>query len=281
MTQVPNDLKDSVGKIALRDFTTLDAQNSFDEIDRTKDLSHKSLQRIQTGLCAVFTLAKQRNLVQLNPVQGSRVEGRRTKPERYAYTHKEILKMISSLRGRAATAVAVAGFTGLRLGEIRGLKWQDYDGESLEVNRSVWRTQIISPKTEASGDKVPVPLQVILNEHRKSVPNNPNAFIFAGERKGAPLNLALVRREMTAVVEKGKWHGWHGFRRGLATRLHEAQVQVEVIQEVLRHSDPKVTQDSYIVIKSNATTKAMQKVDAGGLLKGGGRAADERNTTAE
>lgn len=112
------------------------------------------------------------------------------------------------------------------------------------------------------------PLRIILNEHRKSVPNAPNAFIFAGERKGAPLNLAnLVRREMTAVVEKGKWHGWHGFRRGLATRLHEAQVQVEVIQEILRHADPKVTQDSYIVIKSNATTKAMQKVDAGGLLK--------------
>jgi integrase len=272
-----NHLKDSVGKIALRDFTTLNAQNLFDEIDRTKHLSHKSLQRIQTGLSAIFTLAKQRNLVQANPVQGSRVEGRRTKPERYAYTHKEVLEMISSLRGRAATVVAVAGFTGLRLGEIRGLKWQDYDGESLEVNRSVWRTQITAPKgrftldeTEASGDRVPVvtPLRVILNEHRKNVPNNPNAFIFAGERKGAPLNLAnLVRREMTAVVEKGNWHGWHGFRRGLATRLHEAQVQVEVIQEILRHSDPKVTQDSYIVIKSNATTKAMQKVDAGGLLK--------------
>jgi integrase len=93
------------------------------------------------------------------------------------------------------------------LGEIRGLKWQDYDGESLSVNRSVWRTQITAPKTEASGDEVPVvtPLRVILNEHRKSVPNNPNAFIFAGERKGAPLNLAnLVRREMTAIVEKGK-----------------------------------------------------------------------------
>jgi integrase len=107
-----------------------------------------------------------------------------------------------------------------------------------------------------------------LNEHRKSVANALNAFIFAGERKGAPLNLAnLVRREMTAKVEKEKWHGWHGFRRGLATRLQEAQVQVEVIQEILRHTDPKVTQDSYIVIKSNATTKAMQKVDAGGLLK--------------
>jgi hypothetical protein len=63
-------LKESVGKITLRDFTTLDAQNLFDEIDTTKNLSHKSLQRIQTGLSAIFTLAKQRNLVQANPVQG-------------------------------------------------------------------------------------------------------------------------------------------------------------------------------------------------------------------
>jgi hypothetical protein len=54
---------------------------------------------------------------------------------------------------------------------------------------------------------------------------------------------------------------------GLAACLHEAQVEVEVIQEILWHTDPKVTQDSDIVIKSNATTKAMQKVDAGGLLK--------------
>ena len=92
------------------------------------------------------------------------------------------------------------------------------------------------------------------------------------------MSKARAGREMTAVVEKGNWHGWHGFRRGLATRLNEAQVQVEVIQEILRHSDPKVTQDGYIVIKSNATTKAMQKVDASGLGK---RAADERNTTAE
>jgi len=175
---------------------------------------------------------------------------------------------LSSLRGRTATAVAVAGFTGLRLGEIRGLKWQDYDGESLSVNRSVWRTQITAPKTEASGDKVPVvtPLRIILNEHRKSVPNAPNAFIFAGERKGAPLNLAnLVRREMTTVVTKGKWHGWHGFRRGLATRGTSPSRSDS--RDIAAHGYPKVTQDSYIVIKSNATTKAMQKVDAGWLLK--------------
>ncbi len=60
------------------------------------------------------------------------------------------------------------------------------------------------------------PLRIILNEHRKSVPNNPDAFIFAGERKGAPLNLAnLGRREMTAVVEKGNGTAGMDFAVGL------------------------------------------------------------------
>jgi integrase len=178
--------------------------------------------------------------------------------------------MISALPQPASTVIAVAGFTGLRLGEIRGLQWQDYDGENLNVCRSVWRTHVLTPKTESSEAKVPVipALRTILNEHRAVVPNGLKNFIFAGERKGSPLNLAnLVRRGMTAIVEKGQWHGWHGFRRGLATRLHESHVQVEVIQEILRHSDPKVTQDSYIVVKSDKTKKAMQSVGNGGVLK--------------
>jgi integrase len=85
--------------------------------------------------------------------------------------------MITTLQGRAATVVAVAGFTGLRLGEIRGLQWRDYDGENLSVCRSVWRTHVGAPKTEASGDKVPVipSLRVILNEHCRSAPNTPGS----------------------------------------------------------------------------------------------------------
>ncbi len=56
---------------------------------------------------------------------------------------------------------------------------------------------------------------------------------------------------------------------GLDTRLHEAQVQAEVIQEILQANDgTEGYKDSYIVIKSNATTvKAMRKVEAGELSK--------------
>jgi hypothetical protein len=54
-----------------------------------------------------------------------------------------------------------------------------------------------------------------------------------------------------------------------------------VIQEILRKTDPKFTQDRYVVIKSNATTKAMLKVDVGGLSKRGERAAHDCNAAAE
>ena len=43
-----------------------------------------------------------------------------------------------------------------------------------------------------------------------------------------------------------EWHGWHAFRRGLATNLHALGVSDIVIQAILRHSDVSVTRQSYI-----------------------------------
>jgi integrase len=125
-----NHLKTTVGHIAIRDFTTLDAQNLLDEIDRTKNLSHKSLQRIQTGLSAIFTFAKQQNIVQLNPIQGTKVEGRKTKPDRYAYSLKEVLAMIAA-KGASRNRRGCCRIHRTKTREILGLQWKDYDGNSL------------------------------------------------------------------------------------------------------------------------------------------------------
>jgi hypothetical protein len=73
------------------------------------------LLRIKTGISAIFTFAKQRNILQgVNPVQGVKVEGRKTKPTRFAYPLKEVLDIIAALPEPASTVVALAAFTGLR-----------------------------------------------------------------------------------------------------------------------------------------------------------------------
>jgi hypothetical protein len=47
----------------------------------------------------------------------------------------------------------------------------------------------------------------------------------------------LYRRHIEDVFEKKgiEWHGWHAFRRGLATNLSELGVHDNVCQKILRH----------------------------------------------
>jgi integrase len=257
-------VRDRLGAIRLRDFHTKNGQHYFDKVaDDMPHLSHQSLLRVKALLSSVFTYAKQEDAVRgANPVQGVKVEGRRYKPTRHAYALEDIQSMVTKLPEPARTVVMVAAFAGLRLSEIRGLRWDDYTGTDLRVSRSVWRTHVGPTKTEESGEN-PVPvipiLRRALDEHRKRYTGE--GFIFAGERRGDPLNLDnLARRVITPKIGDA-WKGWHSFRRGLGTNLYRLGVSPKVIQEILRHADVSTTETHYIVVDRTETKVAMQKLE--------------------
>jgi integrase len=96
------------------------------------------------------------------------------------YTLEEIAAMLKVLSEPSATAVATAAFTGLRLGELRGLTWESYEPTQeeeslgwLNVTRSVWRSTVGDPKTAKSKAPVPVIPQLAqrLGAHRKRCGN--------------------------------------------------------------------------------------------------------------
>jgi integrase len=257
-----NHLKDRVGAVRMRDFTTRHAQSVMDALDQT-NLTHSSLLRIKTTMSAVFTYARQRDVIRhANPVQGAKAEGKRSKPERYAYTLEEISAMLTVLPEPARTVCAVAAFTGMRAGEIRGLRWEDFTGEELHVNRSIWRTFVGEAKTEASAGAVPVipMLRDMLVQHKKRRPENgPGAYIFAGEKMGFALHLDNLSRRIISPILGTKWHGWHAFRRGLATNLYALKVPPKVIQAILRHAAVETTQKHYVIIGDAQSDAAMKR----------------------
>jgi integrase len=64
-------------------------------------------------------------------------------------------------------------FAGLRPGEARGARWEDYSGKTLNVNQSVWRKHTTDPKTASAAKPVLViePLRELLAQLRDSERN--------------------------------------------------------------------------------------------------------------
>jgi site-specific recombinase XerD len=58
------------------------------------------------------------------------------------------------------------------------------------------------------------------------------------------------------------WKGWHAYRRGLATNLHELGVPDKVMQAILRHEDVSRSQGSYIKTVPPVVTDAINQLEA-------------------
>jgi integrase len=255
-------IKPRLGSVTVRDFRTVHGQKLLRDIP---GLSHRTLLHVKSFLSGAFKFAKREGVLDgLNPMQDVSAPGRPAKFRGGVYSLEEIEKMLTYLQEPARTVIAVAAFTGLRLSELRGLRWEDFDGSSIRVSRSVWRTHTGPTKNPASESAVPVLpfLQRVLEKHREKTGGE--GFIFAGERGSRPLNLPnLALREIRQVIEsKGlAWRGWHSFRRGLASNLYGLGVQPKIIQAILRHSDIGTTLAYYVAIPDSESRAALQKLD--------------------
>jgi integrase len=268
--------KDRVAGVWLRDVIPANVQDWLYDIeahDKTEDhltLTHVSLSHIKNFLSGVFKLAKQEGyLSSVNPVADVAIPKGRTSDPTQVYDFKEARTMIALLPRPASTVLAVAAFAGLRASEIRGLLWENYDGASLHVTQSVVGKHIGTPKTVASGDAVPVipELKRHLDLWRVDCEKPTTGLVFQSTT-GTPLDLNnLMNRVLMPAIKKAeqtglRWKGYHAFRRGLATNLHDIGVNDLTIQLILRHSDVNTTRKSYIKRLPQQAIDAMKLVQA-------------------
>ncbi len=194
----------------------------------------------------------------------------------------------TGLRKSEIRGLAWENFDGKELGVKRSVWGTKKLAEKLEPGSSVWGGVANEPKTKRSRASIPVVKQLAdaLEAHRlrMGILAQPNLPIFQAGN-GQPLNLDnLVRRLIVpalsrcAVCQKQedehkpeghvyqrdkalpRWHGWHAFRRGLATNLHALGVDDKTIQAILRHSNIGITQNIYIKSVSESQVSAMDSL---------------------
>jgi len=281
-------LKHRLAKITLRQFRTVDGERLLSAIARDTELGRNSLKHIKSFLSGVFKQAKRLGILNgVNPMVDTSIPPSKEPAETHAYSLDEIKRMLAVLDEPARTVVMTAALTGLRKGEIAGLCWEDFNSRELSVSRSIWNGITNPPKTARSKAPVPVvkELAEALEAHRERMGKLAVGPIFQAGN-GKPLNLDnLARRIITPAIEKCvvcrksesdhkpeghmfqldktlQWHGWHAFRRGLATNLHILRVDDKTIQAILRHSNISLTMNVYVKSVAESGVNAMDLLGA-------------------
>jgi integrase len=158
-------------QIMLRDFRTVDGEKPLEAISKEHTLTSTTLAHIKVFLSGIFRFAKRKGVTNSeNPIRDVVLPRGMPAGETYAYSLEEITQMLNVPPEPAATIVAIAAFTGVRKGELRGLLWENYDGEQVLVSQSFWRGHRLDPKTRQSKAPVPVIAQLTrrLEWHREA-----------------------------------------------------------------------------------------------------------------
>jgi integrase len=165
--------------------------------------------------------------------------------------------------------------TGLRISEILGLRWGDFDFEAhtFMVQRSSVGGRIDAAKTESSKDYVPLDprLEELLLRWRSfSTYSRDGDWVFANPQTGKPYQQeSLKKRQLRRVAESIRLPegiglpqaiGWHTFRDTCRSWLDETGAPMKVQQELMRHASIQTTMNVYGRAMTDSKRKANSQV---------------------
>jgi integrase len=165
---------------------------------------------------------------------------RRPKKRAKFFTLANVARVIVASEGEDRVFYWLVAETGLRSGELAGLRLTDIDGERLTVNQSVWLGREQAPKTNNSIRSLALSPQLIslLWEQIARQRAKGHDFLFSSN-SGRPKDMNVYRRrKMTALLKSLEipQAGFHAFRHFNVAMLDALRVPLKTIQERIGHA---------------------------------------------
>jgi len=160
------------------------------------------------------------------------------------FTQAEIRQIVDSATGQYKVLFHLAGFTGLRSGELVGLHVEDLklDNGVIEVRRAVWNGVEGDTKTKSGKRNVFIDSATVqLLRDFLAVRRSGRLF---QSRLGTPLeNRDICRRVLTPICETLgiRPGGMHAFRHGRVSHMQASMVPGDFVKNQIGHSSLRIT----------------------------------------
>ena len=206
------------------------------------------------------------------------------------FTAEEQQRFIATLdKNRNRMLFILALGSGLRLGELMALKWDNVDmvNNTLSVTHAIsriskvgkdgsrtWSVLEHDPKTKSSIRTIPLPINIVkeLKKHKaeqdKEILKNgelyqKNNLVFCTELGGYLDTRNLTRSYARALAKAGIEHKkFHSMRHTYATRLFENDVPIKTVQSLMGHNDITTTMNIYTHVTPEKMTDEVQKLNS-------------------
>ena len=274
-------IKPILGKIKLKKLTAMEIQRFYrDRLD--SGLSASTVNKLHSVLHKALSQAVKWNMIPRNVSEAVNVP-RPTPEEMRPLSAEEARRLLdAAAEDRLEALYVLAVTTGMRCGELLGLKWSDIDLEnaSVSVRRTLTRIDngkrlaLGEPKTKKSRRTIHLTEAAVeaLREHLEWQLRDieilgdryvDEGLVFSTQR-GTPINPSNLRqRSFAPLLKKAGLPQirFHDLRHTCATLLLSKGVHPKFVQELLGHATIAITLDTYSHVMpgmGDQTARAMQ-----------------------
>ncbi|TKH73217.1 tyrosine-type recombinase/integrase, partial [Bacillus cereus] len=237
-------------------------------------IANNSILLMHRILKSALNLAVKQNIISRNPADFAEIPKKEKTPIQ-TWTEEEVKKFLAhSQESRYHIGYLLAITTGMRLGEVLGLRWQDIDFEkhTVTINQTSGHDNKIkkTAKTNSSKRTIPVPNETIaaLKKHKILINKEKlrfgsayldqdliNCNEFGRIIKRAHFRKSFIRMTHIVGIKEIKFHD---LRHTHATLLLKQGVNPKIISERLGHTDISMTLSVYSHVLPNMQEEAVK-----------------------
>ena len=282
---IDNHIKTNIGQIPLEKLTSLELQKLYKKllekgrVDRlesrhqAKGLSPKTVRNIHQSISSAMKLAQEQKLIVGNPAEGCALP----RLEHREMQTLPVEQLQSFMREAKDSGVFELYYlelaTGLRRGELLGLKWEDIDLErgDLRVKRQIARIngEVVEAPLKTKNAYRTLPLAEdtvsVLLEQKKKVGSSPWVF---PSPAGGPISPDSVGNMLHRVLKRAGLPSlrFHDLRHTFATLALQNGVDVKTVSGMLGHFSAGFTLDTYAHVTTASQRQAAKTM--GSILSG-------------